>query len=539
MKAVFSRIIVFTVILSMQLALLAGCVEQGRSQIGLSLSYNVSKGATQNTVRVVMRAEHAQPGKTVRFYLSGNPVDLQWARNGHEQDIPVELGADYVDVTPDSEQFTVYYHISVGGREKHGHAGYADKKLLTASGAQLLLLPLYAFSVDEAEVRNAVRSIEVNMEGPEGRQTSAPAVLGDVTWNGVYQLLHSSFTMGTFETQTFTVGDSSLRICTQTDEQEQATERICKLYEALGQLFGGYPDTFELTLLDATQGGEYIMGGAGGYTMAATFDPTLQRDWELLIHRLFHAFFETVCDSYTPHMPGNLWLYEGLASLYELRLLPLVWEDAEYETEVARLYGQYLYLRLKYPEQLTFAAADEAELLNASDAKIEFLHYTMAPIIAAVEGEDDRLLKAFIDRANAGGEEIFAQELLVEPGLATGEDVILWEDVPGEMVSMEALITAEETLATWLQLEIPGFFYASPDIQHKAEITYFAESKGLSYGDASTEAWIFAHLPAVHDSLMHAALCRYFFEQSGEEMLTPEADAFSRWQLWLNKQLNQ
>ena len=536
MRTVLIRVFTLFFCSVMLCASTAGCTGQVKNTSGVSLSYSISLGANQNMVRVMLQVSDAKPGEKVRWYLSGHSFDLIWIKNKTEQQISAEQGQDYVDIIPDSDSFSVYYIVSIGQKGKHGCAGYADRKRITASGAQLLLLPLYAFSTEDSAVQSAVNTIEVRFEDEKNKEISTPSAIEKLSWNSVYQFLQSSFTSGNFKSKTFDMKKGKLKVLAETDEQMQAAESVYQLYQAFGELFGVVPQEYEVVFLNTTPGEEYIIGGAGAYTLAATFDPSDQRDWELLIHRLFHAFFETACDSYTVHMPENVWLYEGLASLYELKMLPMVWEGTDYKTELGRLYGQYLYLRLKYPNQLAVTVDDDQ---TASDAKKEFLHYIVAPIIIAKQGgETEVFLKAFLASAGEKETEGFALSLLPGARKLSADDLILWSEMSGGSVSLEELIIAEKAVVSWIYYDDPEFWTIIPDPYDQADITAISEKLELHFSDKETETWIRWNFPAVYEGLMHETLVQYCFELLNE---TPASQAAAQniWLTWKNENLKK
>ncbi len=85
------------------------------------------------------------------------------------------------------------------------------------------------------------------------------------------------------------------------------------------------------------------------------------------------------------HLPPNLWLTEGLATYYENLALESLEEelkerlDIKFKKEMAILYTRYLYMTLKEPSRFRIIPMEEGSI--RSHGKIEFLHYTKAPLL--------------------------------------------------------------------------------------------------------------------------------------------------------------
>jgi hypothetical protein len=229
------------------------------------------------------------------------------------------------------------------------------------------------------------------------------------------------------------------------------------------------------------------MGGAGRHGVTASFGGTTLRELQLLSHRMFHAFLDTTAGNPGFYYPGNLWLTEGLAVYYENISLKALGENTKDrlgvnpDRQLATLFAQFLYMRLKYPDFYEIAPMSEREIMisDHSGARAEFLHYTAAPLIVAylertsaqAGNPPDMLLRFFLDNADitagdyighraaaallgTGGRE-FRELYFNSPGIPPLWD--LSEYLPPEEELIIALNDIEYVMASFRRSVNPGF----------------------------------------------------------------------------------
>ena len=532
---------------------MAACVAEPEPA-GLSLNYRIAKGAGRHTLRVWLTIDNAVKDETLRLYLSGNDFEVKKVTDAREQPCTYTKQDDYLDVTAPGDELTVYYTVAVGAPGKHGRAGFSDDTLWTASGEQLLLMPLAAYSVDENEVSEAVDSVSIQVEAEEDRLISAPTGRwNEVTWNRLYQLRQSAFAVGKFRQETWKIGGAIVHIDYATDEQASVLTDLRSMLDYYAGLFGQVPNGLRICLLDTTGGGEYVMGGAGGHAMAATFLPENERDWELLAHRLFHAFFEEKYPYYAAHMPGNLWFYEGLASCYEWLATGYALDERENAADgPAKLYAQYLYLFAKYPA-LRLQAAEEAVVTEESAAKTEFLHYYIAPLLVypllsaeTKSGETVERFASWLSTATLEDDQVVVEQL----GTISAGDAVLKAAQSKQVISqpegmtlsvsedelVSLLADAEEHLASWMRLEDAAFTYDPIDAPWLDMAMRVAEKRGTPCSDDPLLSQIISEFsPALSRILAATALQKEIeptFPDSGK-------DRSVEWYSWLQRQLKQ
>ncbi|WP_300349144.1 hypothetical protein [Clostridium sp.] len=211
-------------------------------------------------------------------------------------------------------------------------------------------------------------------------------------WSDLYELMKSPYTFGFFNLRK-SKGDFGLklyrenRIINNTCNENEIFENISKLYDYYKGLFKCEEEK-ALTIIflgKSKKDNKNILGGSGKNIICASFNKDNKRDWQLLSHRMFHAFMDSKLSSRTYHLPPNLWLTEGLATYYELLALESLSEDLkeklkiDFNREISKLYTRYIYMTLKEPNRFKIIPMEEISI--KSHGKLEFLHYTKAPLI--------------------------------------------------------------------------------------------------------------------------------------------------------------
>lgn len=422
-------------------------------------------------------------------------------------------------------RFDLFYRVKIGQPGKHGYRGQIYNNLVTFDGEEALLLPPEVGEGDEA-IRKTIGRISVRCETPASwtrivpfaRKDRTGGVITEVSspdWAKIYNLVKSGYTCGEFEQVNLADQSGSLAIYVDQAARECLTEEtrqgLVSLYHYYTKLFE-YQIPFTVVLLRKDPvNGLYLIGGASAQNLATTFDPVNRRDWELMAHRLFHAFFDSKIKITKFHEAPQLWFYEGLVTYYENVAMGSLPEDLLHKLRVNEtksflvLFRRYVYMRLKDPSLFAIALMSEKSI--ESSGIIEFLHYTQAPLIikyaedvSYLENDTrDRILK-FILHNNPEELELkhifrFAMgekaDELAKHYLFDTKIPPLWylamnrtED-PGEVVN--ELNEFEHTLWTWLRLEDPHYPLEKLSLEGLEKQADEAEHAGVRFADEGTE----------------------------------------------------
>ena len=397
------------------------------------------------------------------------------------------------------------YTVRLALSDKHGRQGYIGDDFLVFRGGQAFLLPLEFFIADSEGFHPetfppVAREYRFYFE-TGGRKSVTPLVrLVNPSWMEIYQLQNNAFVIGNLDRlyggpgtgsefegrlAVYSAGGVSAGILS----VESVVEGILGLYRFYENLFGSYPEHLSIVLLPAPDSGagQYIMGGAGSSAIAASFNGMLLRDWQLLSHRMFHAFFDSAVTNPVFHMPPNLWVNEGLAVYYENVSLAYLSDELKLilgvdpDRQLAELYAQYLYMVLKYPDIFYFPLMRERELINSLVRK-EFLHYYAAPIhimnyaraAGGADGDIHQMLRFSLENKDLQRGKYIAYEAVVTQlggraldfgmryfNFNTPAVPSLWDlgaHLPDDETVRQKLSHAEAHMRTWLErgAEFPG-----------------------------------------------------------------------------------
>ncbi|MDR0380559.1 MAG: hypothetical protein LBH86_00990 [Oscillospiraceae bacterium] len=310
-----------------------------------------------------------------------NILSVAGARGGAKE---LSLSEDGVAAVPIARgsRTTVTYEAQIGVPGKHGNRGALTDNYAVFDGDQILLLPVAFYMNDEDDVRDGIGRIGLRFDFPADWQALAPAkTVRNPRWIDVYNLSKNAFAFGRFAT---VYSGGGLRVYAPEGGGSDAAG-FPELYAYYRELFGGAPEAFNVVLLPPDSPDGKIIGGAGTGTVAASFDRASLRDWQLLAHRMFHAFYDTFAPYPAVHTPPNLWLNEGLATYYENMAVAALPPDiktavgADTDRQFALLFDQFLYAKIRDPYTYGVAPVDEGGI--ESEAVIEFLHYYEAPLI--------------------------------------------------------------------------------------------------------------------------------------------------------------
>ena len=314
-------------------------------------------------------------GATKETFLSGDGIVT----------IPVSRGSTT----------TLVYEAIVSNPGKHGSRGIITADYAVFDGDQAFLLPAEFNIYFETGIKKAVSRIKFDFDFPKEWIGIVPFKrLDKPDWMDIYSITKNAFVFGSFEQAPCATGGLSVfALPGYVPEDASGFESLYSYYTGL---FGTSPKEFSVVLLPHDGPFGQVMGGSGTGTVAATFDIDSLRDWQLLSHRMFHAFYDTAAPYMNVHVAPNIWLNEGLCTYYEniatgALPAPLIERlDVDVNRQFALTFNQYLYMRLKEPYVYNFSPMDEDRLTAA--AMTEFLHYTAAPLIVKhFEDESARL----------------------------------------------------------------------------------------------------------------------------------------------------
>jgi len=281
------------------------------------------------------------------------------------------------------------YTAEVATPGKHGNRGDIGRDYAVFDGEQALLLPVDCYSYKPGFDRTALLGkVGFDFYLPDGWEQVIPRdTVEKPLWSDIYAITQDAFVFGKFTKIPETTPGLDAYVLSSADPvSREALDGFNSLYAYYSQLFGSEPKLYSIIALpkpgaDTPQ----VIGGAGRGSVAASFDQDLRRDWQLLSHRMFHAFFDSAAPYATFHMPSNTWFYEGMATYYEnmsMNALPASLKtrlDIDVNRQMTLLFNSYLYMRIKDPAAFGYPPMREEDI--AADAAIEFLHYTTAPLL--------------------------------------------------------------------------------------------------------------------------------------------------------------
>lgn len=423
-----------------------------------------------------------------------------------EESIELDTSEKQIVSIDSGKSKEIKYHVNLGEEGKHGAQGMVSEEFCAFDGLHTLLLPEEAYIDGVSNDEILMKQLSIHLEGKEGWMEVNPfGTKKDVTWSDIYDVMNDCFAMGKFEKHEISLEQGNVSVY----RPQQETWVQDDLYkESMTSLFTYYSNLFEIKKdyhVIFLPNKKQVIGGAGRHSVGASFDPKNARDWELLSHRMFHAFLDSSLQGQTIHKEPQLWLVEGLATYYEnvaLQNLPesmrtaYRWKD---DLQFAKLYDQYLYMRWKEPLLYQIAPMDEAQL--KSQAQVEFLHYIQAPLlvkkIESITGKDSvlkELLKTY-DNDSFSMEDMMKQLLKTEfeknweDYFVGKSNLSLWElgKVNREHSQIiEHLNAAEWMLGSWLNTELE--YYPIEKISEEELETLKQEGfENLSYADAEIE----------------------------------------------------
>lgn len=283
----------------------------------------------------------------------------------------------------------ISFEVPLGRVGKHGKNGGVASNYIVFEGGQFLILPqdianatahnVYDLNICYNKIPSNWKGLIPYPKNKEQRQTQVK----DIQWSQLYNIARSSYAFGAFKEVSTKEKRLNVYCLDQSSFEEKSLigDNINRLYEFYIEKFG-FSAKVNLLLLEEEM---KLIGGSGYPTISASFNPKHRRDWELLSHRLFHSFFESKEATGSMHMPPQLWFFEGLATYYENRSMEALSNELKEKLGYAdgqglmELYERYTYGYYKDTETCRIVPMQEEAIIRPE--QVEFLHYTLAPLI--------------------------------------------------------------------------------------------------------------------------------------------------------------
>lgn len=451
-----------------------------------------------------------------------------------ECDHPFTESSPYILIKGSNSPIHISYTVQVSTPGKHGFYGTVSEQLTIFAGEQVFLFPTPLMLSGNFTPSTTIKSVEVVYDFPAYtscivpfKHTETSSLCQSPRWCDVYELLKSAYTFGNLQALCMPSESNSLHI--HLDAQldlidAPIVQNIESLFQYYVDLFNMPQHTLSLILLASMP--EPILGGCGRHVICSSFNPYEVRDWQLLAHRMFHSFMDTALPLSDFHMPPNLWLTEGLATYYENVALNVLSDNLKGELgihvdkEFNRLYTRYLYAKLK--DSTHFAFPPMAEKYIRSVGKLEFLHYTYAPLIvkyiedtfAIPPQQPHRMLRILL---NLGSHEPFSMQkfftLILGPQVDAFAQNFLFEDdlLPLWYLSDSSFFTPEELiddlnyfeylLYSWFVLEDPTYKMAELSLPHSESCLTLSEPNHLSFAHPSIEDQVKTYSASLYQAL--------------------------------------
>ncbi|MGL4763038.1 MAG: hypothetical protein ACRCWG_16570 [Sarcina sp.] len=329
-------------------------------------------------------------------------------------DVEFKEDKDFIHCKIDNNTtFEMEYLVKLGFLAKHGAYGIATEDIVAFAGEQVLLLPFETLNL-ASNKNDFTFDIEINYDLESYKNMIIPfkndnkTTLVAKNWGDMFEIMKSSYVFAKVNTHNI---NNNFKLHTNFKIDDVAKNNLNKLYNYYTNLF---KTEIELNLSSLkTDLDQKLFAGSSKTNICATFDFNDKRDYQLISHRMFHAFMDTRLNNSVFHMPPNLWVTEGLACYYEHKALEVLDTDFKYALDISfneefkKLYRTYLYSINKNEKLYSFPPLLEGNL--QSNALIEYLHYTKSPL----------LIKFFEDASLLDGEDRFINYLL---SLETLED---------------------------------------------------------------------------------------------------------------------
>lgn len=448
-------------------------------------------------------------------------------------------------LSDDGKSVNYSYDVRIANPAKHGNNGQIYDNMLTFQGESVMTLPYRA--VDDQNSRaDIVKKITIQYLVPgewsaivpyEKKGTENITEVENPTAFNLYEIRKSAYTFGKFKKDEHMDLEKGYTVYIDPEAEKyydsDAKRGIESLYKYYSKLFNLDLDNYSIILLRKDgKDQNYILGGSGTENIASTFDPKSKRDWQLMGHRLFHAFFESKINPDRFLKAPLLSFHEGLATYYENMSMNALPEDIKNKLDIypdkefSYLFERYVYMKLKDTQSLSLAPLNEIQI-QQSPAKIEFLHYTQMPLtikymedlISEKTKTKDNILKYVIN--NSGDNTITVEKIannllgkdakdFINKYFSGSEIMPLWSSIENRNETdkdvLRRLNQYEYDLYTWFRLEDP--LYRNDDLagDNLIRLSNEADKQGANFSDKAAEVKVKGASPTIYNLLKEYAL---------------------------------
>lgn len=388
--------------------------------------FSVRRDENENLLNIKLEMNNLEGVSKVQLYKGKVNIKEIYSDTYYEMD------DNFLFLESKETNLIIDYKVQIGALGKHGRLGALNNDLISFMGEQILILPVNVLTLKDYEKLDY--DIEINFSKLEGgfennilqynfqsiipfKEDKFISKCKRANWSDLYELMKSAYVFGYFEKKSFFEEEGKISLYI--DWTSSLINKDSKVYENIRNICRYYFDLFksskkfkkniDIVLLRKEEGEHpYILGGSGKNIISATFDEKEKRDWQLLSHRLFHGFMDSKLVSRIYHLPPNLWLTEGLATYYENLALESLNDNLKeslsinFNKELNKLYVRYLYMTLKEPNRYRIIPMEEAGI--KSHGKLEFLHYTKAPLLVylienSIKNNKNSIVKYLIENS--------------------------------------------------------------------------------------------------------------------------------------------
>lgn len=463
-----------------------------------NIKFWIKNSNEKNFLKVILKIDNLKLGRGVQLYKGKVKI--------HNINCSEDFSYDenFIYINNNNKELILEYDALIGSLGKHGNGGEIKEDLVTFMGEQIIILPVEILAMkdsstlsgnielDFSELKNNMYDENCELEKIKGiipfKENGFKCTCINANWSDLYEIMKSSYTFGFFNEMILekirgdvkifnSIRDTYFNSLCEDDEIIKNIKAICNFYFSLFKINHLNKKNLNIILLrKSKKQNPYILGGSGRSIISATFDSNKKRDWQLLSHRIFHAFMDDILISRDYHLPPNLWLTEGLATYYENLALESLDDNLKeklginFNKEIAKLNTRYVYMTLKEPNRFNIIPMEEGSL--KSHGKIEFLHYTKSPLlIYIIENSDVKKENQIINYLIDNKEYKFSMEALFYKIFGVecnkfavnylfGNNILpLWElsEFIDEKEIIDNLEEYEYILWTWFLMEENGY----------------------------------------------------------------------------------
>lgn len=448
---------------------------------------------------------------------------------------------NYYYIETSNNTLNISYNVKISTPGKHGFYGELSNDLIVFAGEQVLLLPIEALTCNSRNSSDAIDNIIINynisnnnciVPFKEKHFDSIFSICKSPKWSDIYELMKSPFIFSDLFVHTHSNLNSNLNIYIDSNLKNTNTEIIKglnSLFDYYNKLFNYKPQNLSIILLSYNSDFG-ILGGCGRSIICSSFNEDTLRDWQLLSHRMFHAFMDTALPLSDFHTPPTLWITEGLATYYENMALEALSNKLKYRlnlnttNEFIKLFNRYIYTTLKNPYIFSFPPMEEINISSAG--KIEFLHYTQAPlIIKLIEDKYSKsnkkdiiineLLKLDISK-DFLLEKLFTNILGTDVNIFASKYLFNIELLPMWYLNNNCSESEEDVLAdlnyyeyvlyTWMSLEDPSYMQDELSSKELSLLSKIAEKNGVHFAPTNIEKQVRNYSLTIYKLLKQFAL---------------------------------